>query len=340
MARSEKQKLKILYVLKLFMENTDDMHAITANEIIEKLKLYGIEAERKSIYNDIASLNEFGFEIENINVGNKSGYHILSRPFELPELKLLIDTVQASKFISEKKTNELIKKLEGFASRYEAGQLQRQVYVHGRVKASNEQTYYNVDKIHVAINGNKQISFKYYEWTLDRELKERKNGELYVISPWALTWNNDNYYLIGYEGITERIKHYRVDKMKNISVLEQIREGRSEFEDFDIASFTKETFSMFGGENQTVKLRCANNMIGVIIDRFGQDIIAIKNGANYFTVNVDVTVSSQFFAWVFGLQGAVKIVAPEIVVNQMKEAVNNIAVQYSEEQQFENGQFC
>lgn len=328
MARSEKQKLKIIYVLKLLMENTDDEHVITTGEIIEKLKNYGIEAERKSIYNDIDSLEEFGLEVEKVSVGNRSGYRLLTRPFELPELKLLVDTVQASKFISEKKTNELIKKLESFASHYEAGELQRQVYVHGRVKASNEQIYYNVDKIHDAINGNKKISFKYLEWTLERKLRERRNGEFYTISPWALTWNDDNYYLIGYEGINGRIKHYRVDKMKSISVIEQAREGRNEFENFDIASFSKETFSMFGGEKQTVKLKCANDMIGVIIDRFGQNVFVVKNGDGYFTVSVDVTVSSQFFAWVFGLQGKVKIVAPEPVVDQMKNAIADMERQY------------
>lgn len=328
MARSEKQKLKILYVLKLLMENTDDEHYISTADIIEKLKAFGIEAERKSIYNDIASLEEFGYEIEKVTQGNRTGYHLITRPFELPELKLLVDTVQASKFISEKKSTELIGKLESFASRYEAGELQHQVYVHGRVKASNEQIYYNVDKLHDAINKNRRISFKYFEWGLERELKPRRGGEDYIISPWALTWNDDNYYLIGYENDKTGIRHYRVDKMKSILVTDMPREGKSRFEDFDIAAFTKETFGMFGGERQVVKLECTNNMIGVIIDRFGQDVIAVKSDEEHFTVNVDVTISSQFFAWVFGLNGAVKIVEPENVVEKMKTALDNVLKGY------------
>lgn len=328
MARSENQKLKLLYIEKLLRERTDDKHYITTNEIIEALKSYGINAERKSIYSDMEALEDFGLEIEKIQCGNKSGYHLISRPFELPELKLLVDSVQASKFISEKKSNELIKKLAAFSSQYESNELKRQVYVRGRVKTTNENIYYNVDTIHEAINGNRKISFKYYEWTVDKKLVEKKNGKTYVISPWALTWNDENYYLIGYDSEANSIKHYRVDKMKKTTTLDEAREGKQEFVDFDITAYSKQTFGMFGGEREVVKLECSNNIIGVVIDHFGQDIMAVKADENHFTVSVDVIVSQQFLAWVFGLQGNVKILSPTGVVEKLKETAKNMLKQY------------
>ncbi len=328
MAKSEKQKQKLLYIEKLLRERTDDEHYITTNEIIEALKSYGISAERKSIYSDIETLEDFGLEIERVQSGNKSGYHLLSKPFELPELKLLVDSVQASKFISEKKSNEMIKKLAALVSRYEAGELQRQVYVHGRVKSTNENIYYSVDTIHDAINSNKKISFKYYEWNLDRQMVERNNGKTYVISPWALTWDDENYYMIGYDSDACSIKHYRVDKMKKAAIFEEAREGKQEFSSFDITTYSKQTFGMFGGEREVVKLECSNNIIGVIIDRFGKDIMAVKSDKNHFTVSVDVIVSQQFLAWVFGLQGSVKILSPSSVVDKLKETAKDILKQY------------
>lgn len=328
MARSEKQRLKLLYIEKLLRERTDDRHYITTNEIIEALRFYGINAERKSIYSDMEALEEFGLEIGKVKAGNKSGYYLISRPFELPELKLLVDSVQVSRFISEKKTNELIKKLASFSSKYEAKELKRQVYVRGRVKTTNENIYYNVDTIHEAINNNRKISFKYYEWTVEKRLIEKKNGKTYEVSPWALTWNDENYYMIGYDNETDSIKHYRVDKMKKTVVLDMVREGKQKFVDFDIIAYSKRTFAMFGGEREVVKLECSNSIMGVVIDRFGQDIIAVRTDDKHFIVNVDVVVSQQFLAWVFGLNGSVKILSPAGVAEKLKEAAKNILNQY------------
>lgn len=339
MARGSNQKLKLLYLMKILQENTDDDHGLTLAQISEHLEGYGISAERKTLYSDIEALCVYGIDVEK-RKSKTVEYYIANRTFEMPELKLLVDAVQSSKFITHKKSTKLIKKVESLVSKYQAQQLQRQVYVTSRNKTMNESIYYNVDKIHNAILENKKITFQYFEWLLsfgntDKISKKiKKNGDLYNISPWALTWDDENYYMIGYDSISDKVKHYRVDKMLGINISEQDREGEEKFGDinseekFDLGKYAKKTFSMYGGQEEEVKLQMKNRLIGVVVDRFGTDVNIVQNNEDCFTVTVDVMVSPQFLAWIFGLGEDVKIISPESVVKQFKKHTKKIFKQY------------
>lgn len=317
-------KLKLLYVMKTLIEKTDEDHVMSAADLIKVLQNYGLNADRKSIYADIETLSEFGMDIVQTRGGSKPGYYVASRDFELPELKLLVDAVQASKFITEKKSRELIKKIEKLASEHEARQLQRDVVIINRLKTGNETIYYNVDKIHTGILENRQISFYYTNWNFDKTLVPKKDGLLYKVSPWALIWADENYYLIAYDDESEKIKHYRVDKMKNTETIGDERLGRSCFADFDLAVYAKKTFGMYSGYDAVVSLQCENDLIGVIIDRFAKDVTIIPDDNERFNVNVLISVSPQFFGWLAGLGGRVKITAPERVKKEYKEFIEKI----------------
>lgn len=323
MAKSPNQKLKLLYLMKILQEKTDENHPLTVPKLIEELQRYNVLPERKSVYDDIEALRLFGLDIE-IAKGKSGGYYVSSRVFELPELKLLVDSVQASKFITHKKSLELIKKLESFASRYEAQQLQRQVYVANRIKAMNESIYYNIDAIHSAIARSRQITFRYFEYSIKKERLYKHNGERYRISPLALTWDDENYYMLGFDSLADKIKHYRVDKMESIEVTEAAREGLKEFEALDMAVYSKKIFSMFGGREESVKLRFSNELIGVVIDRFGKDVSVEPEGEAHFIVHENVFVSPQFFGWLCSFGGKVKILAPQQVVEAYTRHIQGV----------------
>lgn len=329
MAKGANQKFKLYRLAQIMMEKTDEDHYITMPEIMEELARYDITAERKSIYNDLKDLYDLGIEVKGEQVGNRYHYHVVSRLFELPELKLLVDAIQSSKFITERKTNILIKKLEKLLSKYEATKLQRQVFVSGRIKTMNESIYYTVDAIHQAISENKKIKFQYFQWNEKKEMVLRHDGTFYRISPWGLTWEDENYYMIGYDSMAEKVKHYRVDKMLKIQVLEEKREGKEHFKKPDMAEYTQKSFGMYGGQEETVKLLVENRLAGVIIDRFGKDIMIIPYDEDHFTVNINVRISGPFFGWVFSLGEGVKILSPSDVVDQMKEEVRRLMKQYS-----------
>lgn len=322
------QKLKILYLMKILLEETDDLHSITMSEIISKLGSYGVNAERKSIYDDIECLRAYGMDIILEKEGKTYTYKIASRQFELAELKLLVDSVQSSKFITEKKSQQLIKKIEGLASHYEASKLQRQVYTMERVKTENESIYYNVDQIHDAIASNVKITFQYFNWDEKKQKVLRKDGAFYKVSPWALSWDDENYYLVAFDSVDKKIKHYRVDKMLRISATEEKREGSEQFPAFDVGAYAKKMFGMFGGEEETVKILCENRFAGVMIDRFGKDVAMVKVDDEHFYVNVKVAVSSHFLAWVMALGDGAKIIGPERVVQKVQEEVDRLVKQY------------
>lgn len=322
------QKIKLLAVMQILLQRTDENHTMSAQDICNTLEsTYGITAERKGIYSDIEALQRVGFDVLQ-NKGRDSGYYIGERDFELPELKLLVDAVQASKFITEKKSEKLIKKLEGLASVYEAQQLQRQVFICDRPKTGNETIFYIVDQIHTALFENRQVTFQYTEWTPKKELQLKKEGSYYQLSPWALTWDSEHYYLVAYDVESDMVKHYRVDKMKNLSILEEERLGQEKFQRFDLPSFAKKTFAMYGGRDERVALRCKNHLAGVIIDRFGKDVMMIPDERDFFKANVLVTVSEQFFGWLAGLGNGVQLLAPEAVVNEYKQYLQSILTQY------------
>ena len=331
MARSSNQKLKLLYMMEYFLQNTDEEHPVTTAQIINHLAAHDISAERKSIYDDIEALRLFGLDIIRVDSGRSSGYYVAARAFELPELKLLVDSVQSSKFITHKKSSALIKKIETLASIHEARLLSRQVFVKNRIKAMNESIYYNVDEIQAGISGNKKIQFLYFEYNIAKERVYRHNGAIYVVSPFAMTWDDENYYLVAYDSNAGKIKHYRVDKMDQISVLDEDRDGQEAYNALDMAVYSKKTFGMFTGDDTTVKLRFKNHLAGAVIDRLGRDVFLIADGPDHFTVRTDVVVSPQFFAWVLGFGTEVKIIGPDHIVTAMKDYVCSVAELYGNE---------
>lgn len=323
MPKSEKQKLKLLYLMQLLLEKTDEEHAVTMPEIIEYLEKNDIQAERKSIYNDIQLLTDFGLDIISIKE-RPGGYYLASRQFELAELKLLVDAVQSSKFITSKKSRELIKKLGALCSDGQAKQLQRQVVVTNRNKTVNESIYYNVDIIYNAIAANVKVQFQYFEWNINKEMQLRKNGAFYCVSPWLLTWDDENYYLIAYDDRAGIIKHYRVDKMLKIDLTREARSGKEAFAGFDIAGYSKKTFGMFAGEEETVTLCLEERLTGVVVDRFGTEAAMRKKDEDHILARVNVAVSRQFFGWVAGLGAGIKIEAPETVAEQYRAYLEDI----------------
>lgn len=329
MAKSSNQKAKLLYLQKILLERTDDNHGMTMPEIIDALAAYGIKADRKTVYQDLDELREFGLDILKEQVGRNTIYHVGERPYELAELKLLVDSVQAAKFISEKKSQALIKKLEGLVSREEAKELQRQVLITGRVKTMNESVYYNVDMIHNAIRLDREIAFQYFQWNTEKETVLRKGGAAYRVSPWSLLWDDEYYYLAAYDGEAGIIKHYRVDKMLRINIEESPRRGREVFGALDLSAYTKSLFGMFGGEPVKVRIEAKNEMAGVLIDRFGKDIILSRtDDPDWFLTSVEVRVSALFLGWIFALGENVRIVGPDDVVEKMRREAERLTSQY------------
>lgn len=320
MAKSDNQKLKLFYLLEILKNQTDAEHAVTTPEIIDELARQGIKCERKTVYADIECLKAYGYDI----VVTRGRYYLDKREFELAELKLLVDAVQSSKFITVKKSQQLIRKLSGMVSKYDASELNRQVYVSGRVKTMNESIYYNVDKLHRAMNNNHEISFKYFDWNYKKEKKLRHEGKTYRVSPWALSWDDENYYLVSYDCEGDMIRHFRVDKMIEITEKKEERSGKATFTDFDSAAYSKQTFGMFSGTPELVTLCCNKRFAGVMIDRFGNDITMLRSDEDNFELTVKVTVSPPFLSWVCQFGGDVKITAPESVKASLKELAENI----------------
>lgn len=327
MPKGANQKIKILYLMKILLERTDDEHGLTLEEISNALLEYGVEAERKTLYDDLEVLRVFGIDIEK-RKDKTVRYHVVSREFELAELKLLVDAVQSSKFITRKKSNQLIKKIESFASRYEALQLQRQVYVANRIKTMNESIYYTVDYIHEAINKNVKVSFQYFNWNVKKEKVLRYSGNRFVISPWALTWDDENYYMIGYDSTDGIVKHYRVDKMLKIELTDEKRDGAELFKNFDMAVYSKQTFGMYGGNEETVTLRCSNKIAGVIIDRFGTDITFTNVTDEHFDIRVKVHTSPLFFTWIMNFGSDITIISPKNVIDDYVKLGHEAIKQY------------
>ena len=320
MSRGTNQEVKFTYLMKVMQAKTDDEHSLTMPQIMDELEKYDVTAERKSIYADFADMTEkFGVEVIKEQIGRETYYHVGQREFELAEVKLLIDAIQSSKFITQTKSRELITKIKNFVSEHQAKQLQRQVFINDRVKTMNESVYYNVDYIHTAINENKKIKFKYYRWDVNKKLVPRHNGDWFVVSPWALTWDDENYYMVAFDDLDGKIKHYRVDKMMRISVEESMRDGKKEFKNFDMAEYSKATFGMYQGKKTLVKIVFANPMVGVFIDRFGKDITIRKVDDEHSEINVNVNVSPQFFGWIFSLGKDVRVAGPSEVVEEMKK---------------------
>lgn len=319
--RTSNQRLKILYLYRIFLEKTDEQHYLTMPEIISQLKLCGISAGRKAIYEDIEALKAFGLDIVSFK-GDVSGYYVASREFELPELKLLADAVSSSRFLTEKKSSELLKKIEHLSSVHDAKQIQRQVYVTNRVKAMNERIYLNVDVIHRAISENKKIKFRYFDYDLEKKKKYREGTR--VCSPYALTWDDERYYLIAYYDRRDTISNFRIDRMEAVTITDE--PARAKPAKFVVADYLNSSFSMFSGKTEEVKLRLDNKLINAVIDRFGKNITIIADGDTHFTVRVKVKTEQPepFFGWLFQFGTMAEIVEPCELKERYKEHLENV----------------
>lgn len=331
MAKGTNQKLKLSYLAKILLEKTDDEHKMTMPQIISELSKYEISAERKSIYTDIAELQDsMGMDIIKEQNGRETFYYVGSRDFELAEVKLLVDAIQSSKFITERKSRELIKKMKSLVSMHQASQIQRQVFVSGRIKTMNESIYYNVDILHSAIAGNKKVRFKYTTINADKSIYVLNNGNPFSVSPWALAWEDENYYLVAFDDFSKTCKHYRVDKMLKLEVVDEPREGRDIFENFDMAQYSKATFGMYHGEKARVEIQIHNKMASVFFDRFGTDITFRPLDPKHSELAVEVNVSPQFFGWIFSLGKDVTVVGPKQVVDDMKAYAKAFVEKYDD----------
>ena len=330
MAKGENQKLKMLYLVKIFTEETDDDTKLTIHDIIDRLKAYEVNADRKTLYTDFEELRNYGLDIISEREGRDHYYYLGERDFELAELKILVDSVLSAKFITENKSRALISKLKALASHNQAQQLNRQVLISGRIKTINKSIYYNVDELHTAISKDRKITFHYFQWTSSKEMELRHDGALYTVSPWCLIWDDEYYYLVAYDDKDEIIKHYRVDKMLHINISDEPRGGREAFRNFDLPRYTKSLFGMFSGKQTPVTLEGTAEMAGVILDRFGTDIIMNPRADGGFVAIVDAAISPQFLGWIMSLGEGIKITAPPSVVEAMQEEVKRLQRQYLE----------
>ena len=325
MPKSPNQKMKLLVLQQILLTKTDEEHTLTIQQMIEELEHWDIKAERKSLYDDMEVLRGFGLDVQS-RKGRSPGWFVGSRDFELPELKLLVDAVQSSRFITRKKSDVLIRKLEGLASSHQAKQLQRQVYVSDRVKTMNESIYYNVDTLHAAVGERKPVTFRYFDYNSRKEKVFRHKGKRYAVSPCGLVWDNENYYLIAWDHSAEQVRHYRVDKMSEIKV-ENEPLNRNAL-NVDMAGYTRKYFSMFSGEETKLTLRFRDEMANLVLDRFGQEAMLIPGHDGTFTVTVSVVVSPQFWGWLFGLGDNVELVAPQKTVEEYRMRLEKIKNMY------------
>ena len=325
MPKSDNQKLKIFYILDHLQRNSHQDHPVRAAELISMLeRQHNISCDRKTVYSDIAALQDYGVDIVSVP-GKNGGYYIASRNFELPELKLLIDAVQSSRFLTEKKSRELIEKLCNQCNEHDARLMRRDVLVSGRVKSMNETIYYNVDSIQEAIVQNKQISFRYFDWAIDGSRKYRDRD--YTASPYGLCQDNENCYLLAHSprhGVTS----YRVDRMAEINILNEPRIPCPELSGKALTEHANRLFQMYSGDASDVKLRFHKSLVNVVIDRFGRDTILIPDGEEHFVFTVKVAVSPMFLSWVIGFGAKAKILYPQSVIDQCKDMCREALEQY------------
>lgn len=326
MPRSEKQKQKLIRLLEIFIRETDENVGITMSEIIEKLSAYGINAERKSIYDDLMTLAELGFDVITLPT-RPPKYTLATRPFDFAELKMLVDAVESSKFITQEKSKLLIEKLRHFAGKKRSGELRRSVYVEDRIKTENDYSVENLDLLYRAINENKIVTFLYFDYTGEKKRYFRHDGMRYRVSPEAMVLSDNNYYLVAFDEEAEKAKHFRVDKMCDIILTDEKRNSLVTNERFNPAEYSKKHFGMYGGNEELVTLECAEHLAGVIIDRFGKDSTFFKTPFG-FKVSLRVIPSPNFYGWVLGFGKQMRITSPEWVRDELVQRLREITESY------------
>jgi predicted DNA-binding transcriptional regulator YafY len=328
MAKGENQKQKLFRLLEILMRETDDTHGVSMNEIIERLSEYGISAERKSIYDDFLTLEELGFSVSH-TATRPPRYMLDNRIFEFAELKMLVDAIESSKFITAAKSREIINKLEIFAGAYKARELSRQVYIEDRVKTENKSSIYTIDSIHTAINEKKKISFKYFDYNGEKKKIFRRGGKPYMATPCALLWDDEKYYLVAYDEDEGIIKNFRVDKMQDTLLSDEPRTQNEEIEKFNPADYSRKIFGMYGGREELVTLECRESLSQVVIDRFGSDVLFTKTNFG-FRFSTRVMISPTFFGWLFGFGEDMRVISPESLKTELKAKLSEIMKSYEQ----------
>lgn len=327
--QSDSKKLIPIYLQKIFLEKTDKTHFIRMPEILAELEKKGITADRRTIYTNISLLEAVDFHIEGVQEKGNYKYHLPERTFDSNELKILIDSVASSKFLTEKKSRELIKKLKTLGSTFDNESFNRRVLLDKRVKSMNDRIFKNLDSLYAAIANNSKITFQYARWNIQRKFDLMRNGKEFAASPYAISMNDDNYYLIAYDTRTKNLRHYRIDKMQSIKLTYEAREGKEHFEAFDMVEYSKKAFGMFGGKEETISIEAPNHLVGVFIERFGESarIRPSLEKKDFFIARITVYTSIQFYGWLFGLGKDVKILSPDYVreeyLNHLKSAISD-----------------
>ena len=319
--KSEKQRLKILYLYKILKEQTDENNSITMPQIISQLSAYGISAGRKALYDDIKAIKDYYSDITLAEAGRSPGYSLIERDFDLSEVKLLADAVASSHFITEKKSKNLIDKIVTLRSVHEAKQIKRRVYVANRAKSENENILLLIDNIHCAINEKKKITFEYYDYNTKKKLQKR--GGTRKCTPYALAWFEDRYYLVA-QYMDYKFTHFRVDRMKHLEIIDE--KGAPIPDDFNLSKYLKATFSMFSGTEEDVTLRFSKKYVNAVIDRFGKEVMIIPDGEEHFNVHAKVKSEhpEPFFGWLFQFGENVKIVSPQSLKQKYNEMLKNV----------------
>ena len=303
---------RTLILFKYFWKTTDEAHPVSLADISAHLKEHGITADPRTLRSDIEQLVEFGVDIvKDRRVQNL--YHVATRHLEAPEVKLLIDAVQSARFITPRKSKALVKRLSSFVAPGDTALLKRHLYIDSRSKATNESIYLNVDRIQTAITERKKISFCYFDYSPSKERVLRHGGQVYSVSPFAMLWNNDTYYLVGFHDHRQQIAKFRVDRIVQMEVTDETAVRKPK--DFDVSEFFAQEFSMLNGEECAVTLLCENILMNSIIDRFGEDVPTQIVDENHFGVETTVNLSSNFYGWVFASGGKMKITAPQEAVD-------------------------
>lgn len=333
MAGKPNSKLKLLYLLDILWHYSDEDHVLTAKQLCEKLEDYGVQAERKSIYTDIATLSQFGLDIINAK-SPRRGFFMASRQYEIAEVRLLIDAVQAANFISNKKTIALKDKLYRLVSRSQAEDMESQVFIENKLKCDNEEMYYIIDTINKAIRQGMQIEFSYKKRKLTRKMTTSNEEKKFLVNPYALVWINDRYYLICNNPKYDNLMHTRLDRMKKIEILDEKARSFAEVSEykhvFDATDYASKMFNMYSGEVNQIELRCSNSIIDEILDRFGSEMPLKADGDEHFIIKVQAAMSEGLVSWLLQYGAAIKVQSPMTLANEVKENAARVLALYED----------
>ena len=337
---NKRQKIKLLFLMEMLRQETDEQHPLTTSRICEKLGEFGVSCERRTVGMDVALLNECGFEVMSKMIGHEKGYYVEDRSFSIPELKIMIDAVQASNFITDRKTGELIDKISKLGGSHRGEILKGNMICFNTTKHSNESIYYNVEALQQALQLKRKASFCYFDLGPSREKIYRKEHRRYIVDPFALVYNDDNYYLMCYTEKYKAVTTYRVDRMDAVAIEEDDLTKGAEILEASVADYTEQVFRMYNGKQQSVTLAFDPVLLGAIFDKFGENTLIKPWGEGWYKTKVDVRISPTFWGWLFQFGSKIQILSPNTVREQyacqVRDALNQCTGQQNTHQHSEN----